>query len=445
MINNSKGDSNVSLLAYNFRQTVAKDKDFRMRDEAKCDVGYPTGFLNFDFMNGGVIHVKSEEKNLDYNYYSVGVTDGSFIMVIGRSGSGKTTLMTQSGANIVRQFKTSCIFEDSVEGGLTWARREALSGFHERELHERYIVRNAGVNAENFYKRIKMIHDLKLENPDKYTYDSGLLDNFGNPITKFEPTLYMLDSIAMIMPEKYADDEELSGSMSTTAGAKVIAQIFRSIIPMLKTANIILWVINHILEDVSINPMQKKKAQVSYLKQGERLPKGNTVIYLSNTIIRVDDATKLKEDEKFKFSGSLVEISLIKSRSSKANQSTTLVFNQDRGFDPILSLYVFLAEKGRVLGQGVGMYLDTDPEKKYKFSMSNIKDKLNSSPEFSKLFMHTAYEELIKLPKLIQVDNDKETSMTNNILNLCYAARPKTEDVIDQNWEANQFPIISEE
>ena len=42
---------------------------------------------------------------------------------------------------------------------------------------------------------------------------------------------------------------------------------------MLKTANIILLIINHINQKVSINPMQRTKAQVGYLKVDETLPK----------------------------------------------------------------------------------------------------------------------------------------------------------------------------
>jgi RecA/RadA recombinase len=439
----SEGDY-VSLLAYNWRKTVAKDKDYRMKNEAKCDVGYPTGFLNFDFTNGCVVHVKSEEKNLDFNYYSVGLTDGSIITFVGRSNSGKTTLLTQMAANIIRPFKTSCIFEDSVEGGLTWSRRESLSGFHDIELHERYIVRNAGVNAENFYKRIKMIHDMKIEDPGKYEYDTGLLDNFGNPLSKFEPTIYVLDSIALLMPEKYTEEDELSGNMAAPASARVVAQIFRTIIPMLKTANILLMVVNHILVDVNANPMQHKKAQTAYLKPGERMPKGDTVIYLSNTIIRVDDVSKLKENEKFRFQGSIVELEFIKSRTN-GNKKTKMIFSQERGFDPVLSLFIFLVEKERI-SSGGSMHLDIDTEKKYKFSMSNLRDKLEKNPEFRALFMQVAQEELCKIPKLYLTDAEKEYSMSNGILDMCMQIHPKTEEVIaEEDAEEVQLQADLEE
>lgn len=420
----------MSLLATNFRLAVKKEKDPRMSTEARCDVGYSTGFLNVDFTNGQVIHVKSEAKNLNQFYYSVGITDGSMATFIGRAGCGKTTFIAQTAANIVRPFKTSCIFEDSVEGGLTWSRREVLSGFHDKELQERYIVRNSGVTAENFYQRIKMIHDMKLENPSEYMYDTGLLDTFGVPIRAFEPTVYILDSIAMIMPDKYTSEDELSGGMSSTAGAKVIAQIMRTIVPMLKAANIILFIVNHILEDVSINPMQHKKAQISFLNQGERLPKGNTVIYLSNNIVRIDDAEKLKDDAKFKVAGNISKITFVKSRTNRPNVETKLVYDQDNGFDPILSLYLFLQEKGRVNGSGVGMYIDDKND--YKFSMGNIKDKLKNKPEFKAIFMKAAQEELCKLPKLPSNEMDEQRSATDDLYTMCMSCDPTVNDISNE-------------
>ena len=261
----------MSILAQRFRESVSKLKDYRMKSEAEFGVGYPTGFLNFDFRNGTTVHVKSE--TMDFNYYSVGITDGSMVMIIGRSGCGKTTWIVQAAANIIRPFKTSCIFHDDIEGGISDTRKQLLTKFQGADLRKRYISRTSGITAENFYERIKMIYDLKTENRADYEYDTGLYDTEGNRIFKLEPTVYILDSLALLMPEKYADEEELSGQMSSTATARANAMIFRRIIPMLKTANIILFIVNHINQKVEINPMMRSKAQVSYLKQGETLPK----------------------------------------------------------------------------------------------------------------------------------------------------------------------------
>ena len=64
----------MSILVERFRNKVSKNKDIRMSREADSDVSYPTGFLAFDFLNGVVVHVKSD--NMDFKYNSIGIVDG---------------------------------------------------------------------------------------------------------------------------------------------------------------------------------------------------------------------------------------------------------------------------------------------------------------------------------------------------------------------------------
>ena len=180
----------TSILSARFRQAVSKHKDPRMKEESTSSVAYPTGFLNFDFMNGTVVHVKSDERT--FNYYSVGIQDGCLVMLIGRSGCGKTTWAVQTASNIVRNFKTACIFHDDIEGGLTEPRKEILTGMTPEELQVRYLSRNTGITAENFYERLRTIHDIKLSNREEYEYDTGMFDCYGNRLYKLEPTIYIL-------------------------------------------------------------------------------------------------------------------------------------------------------------------------------------------------------------------------------------------------------------
>ena len=373
----------IGTLSDRFRQAVSKHKDYRMKAESGASISYSTGFLNFDFINGTVVHVRSKERN--FNYYSTGIQDGSLVCFIGRSGCGKTTFAVQVAANIVRPFATGCIFHDDIEGGIDPNRKELLSGFHGDILDQKYISRNTGITAENFYERIKMIHDLKLENREDYEYDTGCFDSRGERIYKLEPTVYILDSLALLMPEKYTDEEELSGSMSATAAAKTNSSTFKRIIPMLKSANIILIMINHINKKIDINPMQRTKSQVSYLKQDESLPGGNTTIYLTNLLLRFDDNSKMKEDEAFGISGNLVDLTLIKSRTNRAGRSCTLVFDQNKGFDPELSLFVMLKNAKRINGAGAYLYIGDKSE--YKFSQKSFKEKIREVPELRQAFI----------------------------------------------------------
>lgn len=373
----------MGILAEQFRASVAKHKDYRMKEESAPSVAYPTGFLNFDFMNGTVVHVNNKDKN--FNYYSVGIQDGCIVMLIGRSGCGKTTWAVQTACNIVRPFENGCVFHDDIEGGLTEYRKEILSGFTPEEIQSKYISRNTGITAENFYERIKMIHDIKTKEREKYTYNTGCLDPYGNPIFKLQPTVYILDSLALLMPSQYTEEEELSGSMSATAAAKTNSMSFKRIQQLVKGANIILMMVNHINKKIDVNPMQRSKAQLSYLKQDETLPGGNTAIYLTNILIRFDDNSKLKEDEAFGVAGNLVDVSLVKSRNNRAGKSCTLVFNQSTGFDPELSLFVML--KNAKMINGAGAYLYIGDRSDIKFSQKTFKEKMRENPELRQAFI----------------------------------------------------------
>lgn len=410
-----------SLLAERFREEVAKCKDARMKSEAELDVGYPTGFLGFDFMNGTVVHVRSNRVNIRYN--SIGVVDGSIVMVVGRSGCGKTTFVTQCGYGIIKPFKTGTLYFDSIEGGIVNSRLEDLAELYGQDLLDVTIMRNSGINSENVYERIKMIHDLKLSEREKYEYDTGLLNENGESIIKLEPTVYILDSLAMLMPAQLTEEEKMSGQMSTTASAKTNAQLFRRIIPLLKAANIIFFVINHITEKVEINMFARKKAQLSFLKQDENLPGGRTPVYLANLLVRMDDSTKLKSTEGFGIHGSIVELTLIKSRTSAAGNSINLVLDLSKGFDKELSMFQLLKENGYVSGAGAHFYLGE--HKEIKFSQKDFKQTLQENEELQKIFVELSMEMLNNLINDMDEERTAERmgfDMTSAILNNMMAA-----------------------
>lgn len=404
--------SDLSLSSL-FRAKMKGIKDPRMSSEAEPDYAYPTGFLTFDFMNGTVVHVKKD--NMQFSYNSIGIIDGSMVTVIGRSSSGKTTWCVQSAGEIVRPFKSSCIWMDSVEGGIVESRAQTLLKMYGEEFEERWIPRNAGVTAENFYERIKYIHDLKMENRDELMYDTGAFASNGKRIYKMEPSVYILDSVALLTPDKYTDEEELSGQMSVTAAAKTNTTVFKRIIPMLKAANIILFVINHITESVEINAFQKQQGQLSYLKPGERLGGGRAIVYLANLLVRVDDHSKLKADEGLGIDGTLVDLTLLKSRTSAIGQKVTLVFDYNIGFDQELSLYYFLKVNKRINGAGVGLYIGDRSD--LKFSQKQFKKKLQENAEFRDVFMN---EVLTQLQTLIRDPGD-EQSESSNVINITSA------------------------
>lgn len=402
----------MGLLADRFRAQMAKTKDPRM-EEANADVLYPTGFLPFDFLNGYRVHVKSDTEDFWYN--AVGIVDGSSVSLAGRSGSGKTTAAIQMAANIIRPFPEATIFFDDIEGGSNATRRELLTHFTPEEAQQRIIYRNTAVSAENFYKRIASIYEIKMNNRADFEYDTGKLDSRGNKIYKLIPTVYILDSLAMLTPEKLTEEEELSGQMSTTATAKTNTAVFKRIVPKLKAANIILFTINHINDKIEVNSFTHTKSQVSFLKPGETLPGGKAALYLANNLIRVDDGAKLKETDGLGINGKIVDFEIIKSRTNAAGRSVPMVFDFTNGFDDILSLFMFLKSTGAII-TGATCYLRGHED--MKFRQRDFKNKLFNDPEFAKAFNEVARAELETLLGNPEVEEQKNITQPNqNIIN----------------------------
>jgi len=375
----------MSLLSAAFREQVKKTKDISMINEQQHSVGYSTGFLNIDFLNGTILNINNNK------YFQVGIVDGSINAVISRSGEGKSTICTQWAFNIIRNFPTSCVYMDNAESGFLRSRAIQLSGLSQEEFDKRCIMRDAGITTESVYDRVRLIHDIKVDNPEEYTYDTGIKDEYGKPIIKFEPTVYILDSLKAIMPKKLSDDE--GSNMNGAITAKTNSDVFLRLIPLCREANIIMLIINHITMN-GIGSFMPVKADLAYLKQNESLPGGRTTsTYLQNNIFRLDGKSKLKESEAFGIDGSIVNVDIVKSRTNKAGKSATLVFDQNNGYDPDLSLFMYLKENNIL--EGAGAYLKL-PGSDIKFSQKQFKQTLYTNPDFYNQFVSVCYDALTK-------------------------------------------------
>jgi energy-coupling factor transporter ATP-binding protein EcfA2 len=399
----------MSLLKENFRKNIAKDKTAGINEEASFDVMYSTGFLGIDYVNGTVVHVKGNGREFTYN--STGIVDGSTNTIIGRSGSGKSTLLTQIAGKIIRPFikkgMPTGLFIDDIEGSLPYARKEFLLGLTEEEMKEYVDMRNFGITAENLYKRIKAIADDKIQNKKDYEYDTGLFDINGNRIFKLVPTVYLVDSLPMLLPESLSTEEDLAGSMAASSIAKTNTMIFKQISQLCKSANIIFFTVNHILEEIQMGFIPKA-AQISGLKQGERLPGGRAAIYLANNMFRVDDTNTLKADKDYGIDGSIVSLTLVKSRTNATKKSVPLIFNKTEGrFDEVLSLFHLLKTEAVFSGAGAYQYLEAAPDA--KFSQRNFKDVLQKSPDLQKAFAEACYKVLsgyLSETRAVEVDTE---------------------------------------
>ena len=372
------------------RNLLSRVRQGRSNETSIFDVMYQTGFAGFDFLNGFEVTGYHKDKT-KYTYFATGILDGSFNQIIGRSGSGKTTWAIQVAANIIRPFENGFMLVRSIEGGITIPRMETLTGFSQQELFDRVDIANFGVTTESVFDDVHAIYEEKKENSKDYTYDTGLVDSLGQPIIKYVPTVYVLDSIAMLVPERVSDRDDLGGQMDATALAKSNTQLIKRIIQLMKEVNIIFLGINHITQSVEINPMMHSQAQNAYLKQSESIPGGKAMMYLANNIIRFND--KKIKSETFGFNGMETDISLVKSRSNRSQEDyIPLLLDFTNGFNPIISNMLFLKQVGRITARGA--YMQIDDHSDMKFTNKKFLEKYFSNEEFREIFDRVCLEAL---------------------------------------------------
>lgn len=381
---------------------LSRVRQGRSQETSIFDVLYQTGFPGFDFLNGfKVIGYKKDKSK--YSYYATGLLDGSFNQIIGRSGCGKTTWAIQVAANIIRSFENGFMFVRSIEGGITIPRMETLTGFSQQELFNKVDIANFGISAETVFDDIYNIYEEKKNNSKDYIYDTGLIDSVGQPIFKYVPTIYVLDSIAMLVPDRINSRTELGGQMDATALAKSNTQLIKRIIQLLKETNIIFIGMNHITDAVSTNPMIHSQSQNAFLKQTESVPGGKAMFYLANNIIKFSD--KKIKSETFGFNGSEVSITLVKSRSNRSQEdSVPLLLDFSNGFNQIISNMLLLKQLGYITAKGA--YMQIGDHADLKFTNKKFLEKYFENEEFRTVFDSACLEGLQSLiPK--REDNAK--------------------------------------
>lgn len=402
----------------NYREKTAKIKDKGLNTEAEFDVQYSSGFLALDCLNGTVVHVESKDRNFQYN--SIGIVDGSANSFIGRTGCGKSTLTVQIAGNIARPFikkgMPTSIHIDDIEKGLPFARKCFLLGLSNEEVQKYVKIRTTGITTDNVLQAIKALRDIKIQNRKDYEYDTGLYDTYGKRIFKYVPSIYMIDSLPMLLPKDLADEEELGGSMSASSIAKSNTMFAKQVVQWCSEANIILFTINHIMDDIQMGFIPKA-AQISGLKQGERLPGGKVALYLANNMFRVDDSITLKADKDFGIDGSKITITLLKSRTNATKQTVPLIFNKTEGrYDKELSLLQLMLDYDKVDGIGTSCYIRGYND--LKFGKKTFKQCLEQSPQLQEAVARTCYDILIPLLSETKNYNEASESVMDNITSL---------------------------
>jgi RecA/RadA recombinase len=378
----------MGILAGKIKAMVKKEKG--LGKESTWMPCYPTGIDIFDYCNG-----KYEEDGT----VSIGISGGRVFMVVGKSGSGKTTFLVQGACNIA-EFNDGEVVHMDYERGTPVIRVLNVSGWTKAMYKSLYVHMDTEISTESLFALIKQVATLKKENSKELLYDTGRVDDDGFAIMAYPPTVVILDSLAVMAPDKQEAEEEMSGQMSASAIAKANTQLFKRINGAMNDTNIILMVVNHINAKIDINPMAKTQAQVNFLKQDETLPGGNAPIYLSNCLLKLTTADKLVPEKEFGIKGFLVKGELIKSRSAAAGLTFTMVYDQNNGFDNLLSNYKLMKDSGKIGGAGKSFFVNGLPE--VKFSQSTFKQKYQESPELKAHFdaeVQKCLMDLIPIPR----------------------------------------------
>lgn len=391
----------MGILAGKIKQMVKKEKN--LGKESSWTPSYTTGIDVFDYSNG-----KYEEDGT----ITVGISGGRIFTAIGKSGTGKTTFDIQIGCHIADNYDGDVVHMD-FERATDINRILNVSGWTKEKFKNLYIHMDTEISTESLFALVKSIAALKKENSKELLFDSGKKREDGTKIMIYPPTVIILDSLAVMAPDKQEEDEKMSGSMSSSAIAKANTQLFKRITGALNDANIILLVVNHVNAKIEINPMAKTQAQVNFLKQDETIPGGNAPVYLTNCLVKLVTGDKLSPDKEFKIKGFLVKGELVKSRSAAAGITFTMVYDQQNGFDNLLSNFLLAKNSGKISGGGTKYYVEGLPD--VTFSQATFKQKYNESPKLRDHFDAVVQQcliDLIPVPKGLQF-LDKELSEVN--------------------------------
>ena len=161
---------------------------------------------------------------------------------------------------------------------MNYSRIQALTKLPMNEMKQgKYILRQEKTTLEDMKATIMRIYREKTSNPELYKYKTGKLNEFGEEIEIFEPTVIILDSIATITmsidgggAKSLEKLEEVSSQTDRMRLTAEISRFFNEIMSYLREANITLIAINQIKTNAQIG-IVKSPAEILGLKQDESL------------------------------------------------------------------------------------------------------------------------------------------------------------------------------
>lgn len=380
---------------------LLKDDKKGLFKNSAVSIGYPTGFLQLDYRNGYKTKVYGKNDEVVRTYNNIGIFGGTFNTIIGKTGTAKTTLAAQLSANISRYCYKKYgipveIYHRDVEEAMNYTRIKEVTNLPMHTLAQIYHLNQESTYLEDIQEMMEDIAIKKEENKKTFMIDTGLLDEFGNPIVTYIPTIVIIDSLPSLsikgktMKDRKTEDavamiQDVGGKkddMQANRIAKAISRFYKQMLPLVKKYNFIVIAINHINKKIETGAMPTAP-QTMYLKMDEAVPCGFAPLYYAHNIFKIVCDEKFFKEKGHPVDGFRARIELLKSRSNKAGRSCNLIYDQRLGFDPYLSLYDYLdKDMGLIEGRNPYRYIKGFDD--CKFDARNFQEAVQTNPELYK-------------------------------------------------------------
>ena len=371
---------------------LGRINDFRksnkkIDDIVTTEMMHPYGLAPLDYINGYTVTTYDEFDQPVMQTDLIGGVSGSLTTVIGNTGTGKSAIGAQMSAAPIYRFKlNTAVNHYDIEQASSLQRIMMGLKIPPSILKHTYqITRDRG--AEDIVDHFIDHCMTKINNRKEFTYNTGVYDVFGNEIIEMYPSSALLDSFALFkskkldLGEKSVDD--VTNNMVGAQAAKFNKGVLIQMLGYAKKANVSLFSINHIDQNVNTSFLPKPSQQM-YLGQDEHMPGGQASLFLANNILKLKYMKKYdisKPDTmEYGIPGFIVEARYLKSRTNASNIPVRLIFDQRVGsFSKTLTLLHFAIENSVLQGSATSMYIPG--LESVKFRKKNFMDVAAKSPE----------------------------------------------------------------
>ncbi len=375
-------------------------------------ISYPLGFPLLDEKLGAV-YIRKLPDGTIYRDVHKGVPAGTFTIFCGQTSSGKTSAAIQAAANIVEPFgDLAYVIHRDGEKSTSYDRVKVLTGWSEQKIADCYNIERENSTWENVLAEIIEVSEQKKAGGDRFLYNTGQYDIWGNEYKYYVPTVVIIDSLMKFTSEKEAQDV-INGLTSGGRTAIYNGMFFRNALEYMYKYNINVFVISHLDDAMPDMRGMPKPKQMTFMPNGKYMAGGAKSKLLTSSIIYFRPHTTkddIKTEEVNGWNGVPTEAYVIKSRTSKGGFSCMMEFIQEEGFDSKLTLFDFAKDSGLILGRNPSCYFGSMPD--VKFDTRIMAKEFRERPEIVAALFRECKEPLMNLIPVI--DTTKESELAEN-------------------------------